>query len=84
MPSGTPIARHCIVVLHDGRTVIDWGHRYQDILTGDFAVLPEVEISHKASNDELEALVRDGIILDYDEFHAYLGGIPERFSPPLD
>jgi hypothetical protein len=84
MPAGTPIARHCVVILRDGRTVIDWGHRYQDILTGDFIELAETDISHKASNDELEALVRGGIIADFDEFQAYLGSIPEQFSPPLD
>ncbi len=78
MPLGTPVSRHCILVLRDGRTVIDWGStRYQDLLTGDFLAFQETEISHTALDRDLEPLKISGLVVDFDSSQVYLHALPE-------
>jgi len=43
---GTPINRHWVLVLKDGRIVIDWGDDlYQDIRSGEFLLDPRRRIT---------------------------------------
>ena len=78
MPTGNPVGRHCIVVLKDGNTVIDWGNsRYQELLSGEYIQCQEEDISHSILNDELEVLKRAGQVEHYDTVNVYLVSIPE-------
>ena len=67
MPFGTPVSRHCILILRDGRIVADWGnHQFQDLISGDFIVCKESEISHTAQDEDLEPMKLSGVVADYD------------------
>ncbi len=78
MPLGMPLGRHCILVLRDGRAVIDWGSaRYQDLLTGEFLACQEADISHTALDRDLEPLKLAGIVVDFDASQVYLHSLPE-------
>ena len=78
MPLGTPVSRHCILVLRDGRIAVDWGSRqYQDVLTGEFLTCSEGEVSHTAQDNDLEPLRRSGLVADFDAGQVYLHALPE-------
>jgi len=78
MPGGTPVSRHWILILKDGRVVVDWGkNRYQDILTGEMLECQENEISHTAQDQDLTTLKKSGLIDRYDTNQAYLVALPE-------
>lgn len=85
MPDGTAISRICLVVLKDGRLVIDWENSlFQDILTGEFLRCDEHEVSHQAQDDELDGLQRMGAISEFDAVHAYFYPLPEPNRPTLE
>ena len=85
MPTGTPISRHCLVVLQDGRFVIDWENTlFQDIRTGEFLHCSEHEVDHLMQDDELELLKRISIITEFDPKHAYVLPLPEQNRRTLD
>jgi hypothetical protein len=80
-PAGTPVGRHCVLMLKDGRSVIDWGNDlYQDLVTGDFLPRSEAEVSYTALDDDLEALKRAGVVSQFDAGQVFVIGLPE---PPL-
>jgi len=77
-PPGTPIGRHCVLILKDGRSVIDWGNGlYQDLVTGDFLPSTVAEISYTALDDDLEGLKRAGVVSQYDTDQVFVIGLPE-------
>ena len=85
MPTGKPINRYCLVVLQDGRFVIDWENSlFQDILTGEFFRISEQEVSHQAQDDELETLRRMGCISEFDATLAYFYPLPEPKRSTID
>jgi hypothetical protein len=85
MPTGTPISRHCLVVLQDGRFVIDWENEtFQDISTGEFLRCSEHDISHQMQDDELETLRRMSCISEFDQMRAYFYPLPEPNRRTLD
>ncbi len=85
MPSGTAISRHCLLVLQDGRVVVDWENSlFQDVVTGDFMRCAEADISHQAQDDELEILRLSGSVQEFDTFLAYLYPLPEQNRRTLD
>ena len=85
MPSGTPILRQWILVLHNGVIVVDWGDgQYQDVDSGEFLKIGESDISHTAQNDELEMLKRASRVDDYDAVQVWLMVLPERPIRGLD
>lgn len=78
MPAGTPLSRHWILVLKDGRTVVDWGNdRYQDLLTGEFLTCQESDISHTAQDEDLLALKKAGLVFQFDAVQTYVATLPE-------
>ncbi len=85
MPSGTPVNRHFVIVLQDGRVVIDWGNsQYQDICTGEFVVTSETVLGRPVQPDELETLCRNGFIDHFDEFNVFMKPLPEQERPALE
>lgn len=81
MTTGTPIGRHCILVLRDGNIVIDWGSgTYQDLVTGEPCPITESSISHTILEAELAWLKQTGLVSAYDEQQAYIIGLPENAS----
>lgn len=79
MKTGNAIGRQWLLILSDGRAVLDWGdQQYQDLLTGEFTRLPEVHVSHSAIDSDLEALKRAGLIANYDNTQVFLNSLPER------
>jgi hypothetical protein len=85
MPSGTPILRQWILVLHNGVIVVDWGDGYyQDVDSGEFLKIGESDISRTVQTDELETLKRSSRINDYDEVQVWLNVLPERPIRGLD
>ena len=85
MTTGTPISRHCIVILKDGTAVVDWGNsRYQDLVTGQFLTRDEADISRIASNEDLDELKATHCLEMYDEFHVYIFSLPEWDQPRME
>lgn len=85
MPAGTPVLRHWVLVLHNGTIVVDWGDgQSQDVFSGEFRSLNEVEISHSAQVDELEMLKRASRISHYDSQQVWFINLPERPSRNID
>jgi hypothetical protein len=85
MPTGTPVSRHCILILKDGTGVVDWGNnRYQDLMTGDFLSCTEEDVSRMASNEDLEALKHSECLEKFDEFQVFLYTLPEWDQPRLE
>lgn len=79
MPVGSPIDRQWVIMLQDGRVVIDWGDDlYQDLAEGTFFTSPERLISHNILDDELDVLIRAGLISQYDAKKIYFHNLPER------
>jgi hypothetical protein len=85
MPSGTPVSRHCIVVLKDGTAVVDWGNScYQDLVTGQLVACSESDISRMAHNEDLNELRHAGYLEKFDDAQVYLFNLPESGQPPLE
>jgi hypothetical protein len=86
MPKGgTPINRQWIVVLNDGRIVIDWGDDvFQDIREGDFISIREEDISHHITKDELDWLIKIGRVASYDAVNVHVHNLPERPQRTID
>lgn len=84
MPDGTPVPRHCTVILNDGRVVVDRGSQLQDLMTGEFLPVNQGEFSRPAQDSELEAMAQAGLIAGFDAFQVYLYPLPEAFTTPLD
>lgn len=85
MALGTPISRHCLVTLHNGTTVMDWGDgRYQDLMSGDFITAAENQISHTILDEELIQLIHSGRVESFDTQTVYLYPLPEPPRPTID
>ncbi|MCL4561840.1 MAG: hypothetical protein M1281_14685 [Chloroflexi bacterium] len=85
MQGGTPVGRHCVVVLIDGNTVVDWGDGLvQDILSGEFFRCREEDISHTVLDAELEDLKHAGHVESYTAQQVYLRALPEPPRSTLD
>jgi hypothetical protein len=79
MPAGTPVPRHFVLVLLNGAIVIDWGDNlYQDVFSGGFITVKEMEISYTVQNDDLEILKRAGRVDHYDSTQVWFRNLPER------
>lgn len=85
MPTGTPVSRHCIVILKDGSAAVDWGNsRYQDLITGQFLSCTEDDVSRMASDEDLTELKQTGGLEKFDEFQVYIYSMPEWDQPRLE
>ncbi len=85
MHPGTPIHRHWIFVLKDGRAVIDWGKDLaQDIQSGEFLRYHPEDFSHAITDRELEMLRHGGRISYYDARQVYLYPLPEPPRRTID
>lgn len=74
--SGTPVGRNWIVMMHNGVTAIDWGGgQFLDAVSGNFFKAIESEVSHRASNADLDWLLHIGRIDDYNETYVYFNGL---------
>jgi hypothetical protein len=85
MPNGTPFKREFILVLEDGRVVLDWGDGlFQDLNTGDFLEGLKVLASHKIENPQLELLIRAGRVERFNRHEVIFLNLPERPSKMID
>ncbi len=85
MPTGTPVNRQWVVVLRDGRVVIEWGEgEFQDALEGGLIRGSGSQVSHLATSEDLERLKRAGRVEDYNERIVYFQGLPEVPRKALD
>ncbi len=85
MPEGTPVDRHWVLVLKNGRMVIEWGEgHFQDVLEGEFIQCRESDISHAITDKELTQLERSGKVSHYDRQRVYFIRLPEHPSPPME
>ena len=85
MPNGTPFKREFILVLEDGRVVLDWGDGlFQDLDTGDFLEGLKVLASHKIENPQLELLIRAGRVERFNHHEVIFLNLPERPSKMID
>ncbi len=79
MAQGTPVNRQWVVVLQDGRIVIDWGEKlFQDIRSGEFLTCEEKEISRHVLDKELDWLIRIGRVESYSPQTIWICSLPER------
>ena len=85
MPNGTPFKREFVLVLEDGRVVLDWGDGlFQDLNTGDFLEGLKVLASHKIENPQLELLIRAGRVERFNRHEVIFLNLPERPSRMID
>ncbi len=85
MPDGTPFSRDFILVLEDGRIVLDWGDGLQqDLETGVFFQGKEGLSSRKIENAELDLLKRAGRVKRYDRYEVLFLNLPERPAKTID
>jgi hypothetical protein len=85
VPAGIPVNRQWVLVLKDGRIVVDWGDSmYQDVRSGDFIECSDDDISHHIKDDELDWLKRLGRVDKYDTAQVFLFRLPERPRRTLD
>jgi len=85
MPNGTPFKREFVLVLEDGRVVLDWGDGlFQDLDTGDFLEGLKVLASHKIENPQLELLIRAGRVERFNRHEVIFLNLPERPSKMID
>ena len=85
MPTGTPFPRQFVLMLDDGRVVLDWGNGlYQDVYSGDFTEDLGSLISHTIHEDELELLKRAGRVDHFDHMQVYFLGLRERPFKTID
>lgn len=79
MHTGKPVARQWLLMLKDGRAIIDWGDGlFQEIASGDFIKVNEADVGHPALDTDLEQLKRAGMISEYDAQNVYLLVLPEK------
>jgi hypothetical protein len=85
MLNGTPFKREFVLVLEDGRVVLDWGDGlFQDLNTGDFLEGLKVLASHKIENPQLELLIRAGRVERFNRHEVIFLNLPERPSKMID
>jgi hypothetical protein len=85
MPAGTPFPRQFVLMLDDGRVVLEWGSGlYQDVYSGDFTEELTSLISHPVKDDELEILKRAGRVDYYNRQQVYFLGLRDRPFHTLD
>jgi len=85
MPNGTPFKREFVLVLEDGRVVLDWGDGlFQDLDTGDFLEGLKVLASHKIEDPQLELLIRAGRVERFNRHEVIFLNLPERPSKMID
>jgi len=85
MPNGTPFKREFVLVLEDGRVVLDWGDGlFQDLDTGDFLEGLKVLASHKIEDPQLELLIRAGRVERFNRHEVIFLNLPERSSKMID
>ena len=85
MPAGIPFPRQFVLMLDDGRVVLDWGGGlFQDVYSGDFFEDLHSLVSHTLKDDELELLKRTGRVNYYDRLQVYFLGLRERPYHTLD
>ncbi len=85
MPNGTPFKREFVLVLEDGRVVLDWGDGlFQDLDTGDFLEGLKVLSSHKIEDPQLELLIRAGRVERFNRHEVIFLNLPERPSKMID
>ena len=85
MPTGTPLNREFVLVLEDGRIVLDWGDGlFQDLDTGEYFKDHPLESSHKIANPELELLKRAGRVERYNRHEVSFLNLPERPAKTID
>ncbi len=85
MPAGTPFPRQFVLMLEDGRVVLDWGSDlYQDAYSGEFTEDLHCQISHTIQDDELEILKRAGRVEQFNRTQVFFLGLRERPFKPLD
>ncbi|WP_322507455.1 hypothetical protein [Anaerolinea sp.] len=74
----TPVARSWVVMMRGGFAALDWGNGlYLDLTCGQFFTATEKDVSHRASDADLDLLVRLGCIEGYDRLNVYLTSLPE-------
>jgi len=77
--SGTPINRQWVQVLVNGTIVVDWGDDlFQDVFSGDFIQVMEVELGHAIQDEELEILKRAGRVDQYNKLQVFFLNLPDR------
>jgi hypothetical protein len=82
---GTAIDRQYVMVLHDGRMVIDWGNDlFQDIRGCEFFHCTDAQVSHHILDEELQVLKRAGRVDYYDSKQVYVYNLPERPQKLID
>lgn len=75
---GTPVGRNWIVLMQNGVTAIDWGGgMFQDAVSGEFFKAVESNVSHRASNADLDWLEHIGRVDDYNDTFVYFIGLPD-------
>ena len=85
MTSGTPFSREFVLVLEDGRIVLDWGDGlYQDVRSGEFFLKSEGIVCRMIENAELELLKRAGQVQHFDRQDVYFINLAERPSKTID
>lgn len=85
MPEGFALNRGWVLVLKDGRVIVDWGENvFQDLASGQFLESVDLIGSHAIQDEELAWLKRTGQVLDFDAGQVFLSGLPERKRKPLD
>ena len=81
---GAPVGRAWVVMMRNGTTAIDWGEGlFQDAISGEFFKAAEADVSHRASDVELDWLARVGRLDHYDDANAFFNGLsdlPSRSS----
>ena len=79
MPGGTPVSRQWILVLSDGRAVIDWGAgQFQDLLTGEMVDSADCALALTAQDIDLQGMHNAGLVDHFDETTAFVIGLPDR------
>jgi hypothetical protein len=85
MPAGTPINRQYVLVLEDGRVVLDWGDGlFQDIDSGEFFRPPGLLSGHPVQDDELDVLRRGSRVSYYDRQTVYFINLKDRPLPTIE
>ena len=85
MSGGTPVNRHWVIVLKDGMIVIDWGDElYQDVRSGEFVKVEEIDFSHHILNEELDWLIKIGRVGSYTATEVMFHSLPERPQRTID
>lgn len=78
MTKGIAVNRELVIVLRDGRTVLDWEQGLGvDLLNGEFFEYPHESFSHPVQDDDLETLKKAGRVISYDSRFVYLHSLPE-------